>query len=152
MKKIFLYTDKVGKGKNILIAFSDYCAYFFCCTETPQMLVSMNTEKPSVNFSYLITWKYMGLCCILNESLPVHNFVASCKSFGKYSFKFTDFKCWHSILLYQRITNQNSHLVMENWQLHRSRYAKFSKIFLFETLIFYCQQTCVMCYWVSSDS
>lgn len=50
------------------------------------MLVAMKTEKPSVNFHYSVTLKFMGVCCILNESLPMHNFVVSCRSFGKYWF------------------------------------------------------------------
>ena len=44
------------------------------------------------DFSYSVMLKFMGLCCILHESLPVHNFVASCRSFGIYQFmKFAEF-------------------------------------------------------------
>lgn len=114
---------------------------FLCYTITPQVLVAVS------ELSYLVTSESIGLCCTLNESLPMHNFVASCGSFGKYWFTKV---CWFFQMLTYFIISKNHKSVTSSEKSLRIGKSSTSQWWVcqvfpnstypLKALIFYCQQ------------
>lgn len=117
------------------------------------MLVAVKTEKPSVNFILSYMKIHGHLCCTLNESLPVHNFVAffsHLESTGLLSILISNVDTFYFIISKNHKSEKPlsiGKMTTSRWQIRPS----FPKS-TFCLKLFYCQQICVICHWVSSDS